>query len=140
MILTEGGDRAEACSSGRYVISRSDWSTLEISAGDTESLTSLRGNMQFCFSATEHNVKVVLLVKFDRERRKIILEQFQETVSHFRTAGEPLRCQKTTIGRDQTANAATYSVDGGPLAMGSLSGGLSIDTQDLHRYAERALD
>ncbi|KAK3940458.1 hypothetical protein QBC46DRAFT_125929 [Diplogelasinospora grovesii] len=76
-----GGDGGEGDSSGCPISQRpggQDWPTLVIEAGYSQSLEGLRADMQWWFSASNHQVKIVLLVKLDQSRGEIILEKWQE--------------------------------------------------------------
>lgn len=73
-----GGDRGEGDSTGgphpqRAAINA--WPTLVIEAGDSESLGELHNDMRWWFSASNHDVKIVLLAKFEHNRREIILQK-----------------------------------------------------------------
>lgn len=51
-----------------------------IEAGVSSTLAGLRMDMEWWFSASEHQVKMVLLAKLYRHARRIILEKWVETV------------------------------------------------------------
>ncbi|KAK3364256.1 hypothetical protein B0T25DRAFT_493051 [Lasiosphaeria hispida] len=55
------------------------WPTLVIEAGDSSSLQKLWQDMRWWFSASDHQVQIVLLAKLDRPGRRIILEKWVET-------------------------------------------------------------
>ncbi|KAH8909772.1 hypothetical protein BR93DRAFT_418618 [Coniochaeta sp. PMI_546] len=68
-----GGDGGEADSSGGPWPLRGlggSWPTLVIDAGDSESILALQDDMRWWFSASNHDVKIVLLAKFDRRHQK----------------------------------------------------------------------
>lgn len=72
-----GRDSGEGDSTGgpepeRY--NKGAWPILIIEAGDSESLGELYNDMRWWFSASDHQVKIVLLAKFDHTRPVIILE------------------------------------------------------------------
>ena len=76
-----GGDGGEGDSTGCPKPQRSrgkDWPTLVIEAGHSESLDDLRRDMRWWFSASDHQVKIVLLAKLEARRGEIILEKWQE--------------------------------------------------------------
>ena len=76
-----GGDGGEGDSSGCPIPQRprgKDWPTLVIAAGHSQSLEGLRRDMRWWFSASEHQVKIVLLAKLEGSRGEIILEKWQE--------------------------------------------------------------
>jgi hypothetical protein len=52
------------------------WPTLVIEAGHSETLGELRNDMRWWFSASDHQVKIVLLAKFNNNQ--IILEKWVE--------------------------------------------------------------
>lgn len=54
------------------------WPTLIIEAGYSQTLQGLRRVMRWWFSASDHAVKIVLLIKMDIARQEIILEKWQE--------------------------------------------------------------
>ena len=73
------GDGGEGDSTGTPTSQPiNSWPTLVIEAGDSESLEALREDMQWWFSASNHQVKIVLLAKLDRRGRRIILEKWVE--------------------------------------------------------------
>ncbi|KAK3353788.1 hypothetical protein B0T25DRAFT_416709, partial [Lasiosphaeria hispida] len=73
-----GGNRGEGDSSGspRPQPNGRSWPTLVIEAGDLPSLQKLREDMRWWFSASNHQVQIVLLAKLDRPGRRIILEKW----------------------------------------------------------------
>ncbi len=99
------------------------WPTLVVEAGDTKSLNQLREDMRWWFAASNHEVKIVILTKFDHNRRCIILERWeaQEQSSQkvmtrrraalLRQTGLAIRRQVVTITRDATT-PKSYNVSG----------------------------
>lgn len=78
------GDAGEPDSSGSPSPQRDEneaWPTLIMEAGDSPTLEDLRRDMRWWFSASDHQVKIVLLAKLDRPGRRIILEKWVETVA-----------------------------------------------------------
>ncbi|KAI0834759.1 hypothetical protein F5Y06DRAFT_300390 [Hypoxylon sp. FL0890] len=78
-----GGDAGEGDSTGGPEDQRGDegdWPTLVIEAGDSETLEELRNDMRWWFNASNHQVKIVLLAKFDdhQDPNQIILEKWVE--------------------------------------------------------------
>lgn len=76
-----GGDAAESDASGgpRQELPGVDtWPTLVIEAGFSQSLEALRNRMHWWFSASQHQVKIVLLVKTDGYRQPILFEKYTE--------------------------------------------------------------
>ncbi|KAH8910104.1 hypothetical protein BR93DRAFT_459774 [Coniochaeta sp. PMI_546] len=76
-----GGDGGEGDSAGGPVTARSHkgaWPTLVIEAGVSESLGALQADMRWWFSASDHQVKIVVLVKFNHLRQEIRIERWEE--------------------------------------------------------------
>ncbi|KAF3767004.1 hypothetical protein M406DRAFT_274460 [Cryphonectria parasitica EP155] len=99
--------------------------TLVIEAGYSESLQRLRNDMQWWFSASNHGVKIVLLVKFDPRRQEILLEKWEEEprgqrpgAATTRSMGSlaPVKRQTVTITKDPTS-PDTYNVARGALVL-----------------------
>ena len=103
------------------------WPTLVIEAGYSQTLVGLRRDMRWWFSASNHQVKIVLLAKLDSNHGQIIIEKWQEVPSGPRqgatttraaarlaTTLEPRRSQLITISRG--SNTA-HSVSRGPLRL-----------------------
>ncbi len=96
---------------------RRNWPTLVIEAGDTESLGRLRIDMHWWFNASQHQVKIVLLLKLDRHRHKIILEKWEERPILARPGAmttraaaqlEPTLQQGIHIDRNEATNPISY--------------------------------
>ncbi len=89
-----------------------------IEAGDSESLAGLRHDMRWWFSTSDHQVRIVLLAKFERTRCAIILEKWEEESSIARpghaAALQPVLRQAITITQD----AISYNVARGALVLG----------------------
>ena len=104
------------------------WPTLVIEAGVSESLAELRHDMRWWFSISDHQVQIVLLAKFKRARRAIILEKWEEESSSItrpgamttRQAGalQPVLRQTITITQDATTYPISYNVTRGALVLG----------------------
>ncbi|RFU26471.1 hypothetical protein B7463_g9873, partial [Scytalidium lignicola] len=110
--------------------------TLVIEAGFTQSWNSLRIKARAWFASSRHQVKIVLLVKLDRNQRRITFEMWKEfppplppeTRRVTRSASDlQPRCAHTIhITRDAGVNdvhqdrfnPASYNVIGGPLQLG----------------------
>lgn len=54
------------------------WPTLVIESGYSQSFNQLRQSMHWWFSASNHQVKIVVLAKLNPETQQIILEKWQE--------------------------------------------------------------
>ncbi|ETS06974.1 hypothetical protein M419DRAFT_106356, partial [Trichoderma reesei RUT C-30] len=109
------GDGGEGDSSGGPVSVRHGphaWPTLVIEAGDSEPLHALRDDMRWWFSASDHQVKITLLAKFDHRLRQIIIERWEEEEAATRPgatttrraamsgASQPVLKQSITITQD----------------------------------------
>ena len=57
------------------------WPTLVVLAGDPKPLIELHNDVLWWFSASEHAVKIIVLAKFERAHRAIILEKWEEEES-----------------------------------------------------------
>src|SRR5205807_9959366 len=60
--------------------SENSWPTIVLESGYSQTLQSLRSKMRWWFSASDHEVKIVLLVKFFHNRTPphILLEKWTE--------------------------------------------------------------
>ena len=109
-------------------------------AGVSEPLGELRNDMRWWFSASDHQVQIVLLAKFDRSRRALNLEKWEEEAG-----GQPVLRQNITITQDTTTDPVSYNVTGGALVLGSRllflrdpgPGEGDCDLSDLQFYAHR---
>jgi hypothetical protein len=127
-----GGDGGEGDSTGGPKPARQgpgNWPTLVIEAGDSETLNQLHADMRWWFSASNHDVQIVLLAKFDHRRSQIILEKWEEEWSQYSgpttrsrsvmmpQAGRlvPIRRQYITISRSADLS---YHVTRGALVLG----------------------
>ncbi|KAK0714980.1 hypothetical protein B0H67DRAFT_600743 [Lasiosphaeris hirsuta] len=98
-----GGDGGEGDSTGGpwpECAGAGKWPTLVIEAGDSEKLDGLHNDMRWWFRASNHNVKIVILAKFDHH----VLE--------------PVKRQSITITRDETTSPVSYNVTRGALVLG----------------------
>lgn len=124
-----GGDGGEGDSSGgpRPVRSpKGSWPTLVIEAGDSESLSALRDDMKWWFLASDHDVKIVLLTKFDHRNQRIIIERWEEksqnrqgaTDTRRVTSGNTLQpVLQQTIGITRDAATDSYHITSGVLVL-----------------------
>lgn len=119
------GDGGEGDSTGGPKPARiRGWPTLVIEAGYSQTLPDLRRAMQWWFSVSDHEVKIVLLAKFNREIRSITLEKWVEVVgiragaTNTRAAAQPqpVRSQTITITRS-TENTVSYAITSGDLRL-----------------------
>jgi hypothetical protein len=89
-----GGDGGEGDSTGGPEDQRGnkgDWPTIVVEAGDSETLEELRNDMRWWFSASDHQVKIVLLTKFDHNQNQIILEKWVEIQAQTRLGATTTR-------------------------------------------------
>jgi len=137
-----------------------DWPTLVVEAGYSESLNQLRNDMRWLFSESNHDVKVVILAKFDHRQHSILLERWEEqewppqrVITRSRAAVQqqdrfaPILRQVITITRNTTTNPASYNVSRGALVLGFKllflrdagpeEGDFVISVEELQEYAER---
>ncbi|EPE03013.1 dead deah box dna helicase [Ophiostoma piceae UAMH 11346] len=119
---------------------RGDWPTLVVESGYTQTMPSLYAKMRWCFSTSDHQVKVVILAKIVRSEVRIHIEMWQEvvlrpgaTATRWATGaglGAPQpRCMQTVdvcwaglVPFPQASQAArmdpgSFSVAGGPLTI-----------------------
>ncbi|KAK0656020.1 hypothetical protein B0T16DRAFT_319382 [Cercophora newfieldiana] len=131
-----GGNGGEGDSTGGPWPEREgagNWPTLVIESGHSETLTELHKDMQWWFQASNHEVKIVILAKFDDQQHHILLEKWEEAISspqgaimRSRAAAmsqqngvlNPVIRQSITITRDETTNPVSYNVTRGPLVLG----------------------
>jgi len=116
------------------------WPILIIEAGVSESLSQLYLDMQRWFDISNHEVKLVLLAKFDGT--KILLEKWEEEMQQL---GPVLR-QSITITQNTTTNPISYHITSGTLVLsfrllflrdpGPGEGDFVISVQELEEYAE----
>ncbi|KAJ4169490.1 hypothetical protein NW754_016519 [Fusarium falciforme] len=76
---------------------------------------SLRSDMKWWFSASDHQVNIVLLVKFDPSSEDIIIERWQAAQGDTASL-EPSRSQVITISRGLNTETVD-NVSGGPLRL-----------------------
>lgn len=131
-----GGDGGEADSSGGPSPLRSgpdDWPTLVIEAGDSQTLEELHRDMNWWFSASDHQVKIVLLAKLERSQRKITIEKWTEVPAPARQGATTTRAAAAAAAmgtpmlrprKDQTitiiqvpGSPPSYNVDSRPLVL-----------------------
>lgn len=124
------GDGGEGDSTGGPVpecASKDGWPTLVIEAGVSEPLNELHNDMKWWFSASDHQVKIVILAKFDRSSQTIILEKWEEepcvapragaTTTRYAASMREVLRQRITMTQDQTTNPVSYNVTSGSLVL-----------------------
>ncbi|KAK0707641.1 hypothetical protein B0H67DRAFT_602929 [Lasiosphaeris hirsuta] len=103
---------------------KSAWPIPIIEVGVSQTLAQLRIGMRWWFSISNHEVKIVLLVKFDGTT--ILLEKWEEeipvhpgatTMRHSLQHQEPMLQQTITITRDTTTDPISYHVTSGALVL-----------------------
>ncbi|KAK3358426.1 hypothetical protein B0T24DRAFT_660761 [Lasiosphaeria ovina] len=148
-----GGPRPERVGAGK-------WPTLVIESGYSETLPELHKDMRWWFQASNHQVKIVILAKFDDQQHHILLEKWEEEISSPQGAITRSRAatrsqngvlnlvkrQSITITRDETTNPVSYNVTRGALVLGfrllflrdpgPQEGDFVLSIQDLQLYAE----
>lgn len=158
-----GGDGGESDSAGGPRPARGGhgaWPTLVIEAGYSESLQQLRRDMRWWFDASNHQVKIVILAKFNHREREIQLEKWEEELPAIRPGATSTRSvmaavaartpapalqQIITITRNATS-PPSYNVTRGALVLsfrllfqrdpGPGEGDIVFNIPDLQDYAE----
>ncbi|KAK0731507.1 hypothetical protein B0H67DRAFT_75807 [Lasiosphaeris hirsuta] len=129
------------------------WPTLVIEAGFSQSLGKLHIVMQRWFSMSNHEVKIVLLTKFNGAI--ILLEKWEEeiqvrpgatTTRHSLQHPASVLRQSITITRNSTTNPTSYNVTSGALVLsfqilflrdpGPGEGDFIFSVRELEEYAE----
>ncbi|XXH00950.1 Ceramide glucosyltransferase [Hypoxylon texense] len=146
----QGGGGVEADSS-------SGPETQLIRAGVSESLTQLRADMRWWFAVSNHDVKIVILTKFDQQQSKVIIEKWEAqelaaarlgAITTRRAATlQPILLQTIEITRNTTTDPVSYDATGGALELefsplflrnpGPLEGDVVVSVQALQEYARR---
>ncbi|KAI5865618.1 hypothetical protein GGS23DRAFT_560041 [Durotheca rogersii] len=131
------GDAGEGDSTGVPIIraraGSQPWPTLVIESGFSQSLASLRTKMRWWFSASGHEVKIVVLINLCRAQRKMVVEKWVErpvplrpepaTTLDTSAALEPtVLCDQIVTVEPRPANTthqapASYVVTRGPLRL-----------------------
>ena len=101
------------------------WPMLVTDAGVSRPYTRLVEDMEWCFSASERQVKIVLLVKFDYSQHTIHLERRGEayasrtgaTMTQSASGLQPVSQQPITITKNTTANLTSCQVTGSALVL-----------------------
>lgn len=138
------GDAGEGDSSGGPIparLSKGAWPTFVIEAGESEPLSELRMDMRWWFATSAHQVKIVLLAKFDSSNQCIIIERWEEDIAS--GVFQPALRQRITITRDLATDS--YHVDESALVLsfqllflrdpGPTEGNIVISVADLQAYA-----
>ncbi|KAH0533045.1 hypothetical protein TsFJ059_001662 [Trichoderma semiorbis] len=143
--------------------SEDDWPTLVVEVGFSQTLASLRIKAYWWFSASNYEVKIVLLVKLNGPKESILIEQWTAhqpdrhgaTMTRAAATLRPRCIQSITITRDPTIHDAhpdrlsnsRYVVQGGPLRLaftglflrqptpGSMEGDMIINDETLREIA-----
>jgi len=117
--------------------------------------------MQWWFQTSNHEVKIVILAKFDNQQHHILLEKWEEEISSPQGAITRSRAatilqqngvnlvkrQSITITRDETTNPVSYNVTRGALVLGfrllflrdpgPQEGDIVLSIQSLQLYAKK---
>lgn len=122
-----GGDGGEGDSTGGPIPARgfkAAWPTFVIVAGMSETMSALRMDMRWWFVTSHHDVKIVLLVKFDSIQQSMILKRWEEegrvltrpgaTTTRSAAEVEPVLRQRISITKD-AAEQGRYNVASGDL-------------------------
>lgn len=105
------------------------WASLVIGCGVSQSLNSLHAAMHWWFTASDHEVKIMLVVKLDRQTETMIVEQFVENPDSQQL--ETVLKQTITIMLVPNSIPARHSVTTG----GADVGALVLDFNLLYRRA-----
>lgn len=123
------GDGGEGDSCGGPMETRGGygkWPTLVIEAGYSETMSDLRKDMRWWFSASEHKVKIILLAKFEQQNNRILIEHYQEEEEQTRSGATytrssprliPVLQKQISITQNTTSNPPTYNVTRGALTL-----------------------
>ena len=121
------GGRGEGDSSGLPEIRRGGWPTLVIGACCSETDNHLRRKMEWWFEASNHDVKIVLLLQLKRNPDTITIQRWEEEPSILNRPGATttrhaahlrrIQRQQIVITRDNTTNPASYQVARGNLIL-----------------------
>jgi hypothetical protein len=112
------GDKAEGDSSGGPTFQRAephDWPTLVIESGFSQSLQALRNQMRWWFSASDHQVKIVIIAKLFASERRIIIEKYQEVQAAQRTGATSTRAARRLEPRLDQSIYITQAPSGDPM-------------------------
>ncbi|KAH6627856.1 hypothetical protein F5144DRAFT_286712 [Chaetomium tenue] len=130
------------------------WPTLVVEAGESYPLAELRDQMRWWFSASDHQVKIILLAKFEHTRRAITLEKWEEEPHSTRpgamttrgsSALQPVLRQTISMTENTTTDPVSYNVTGALVLGFSLlflrsagpgEGDFILSVQELEKYAE----
>ncbi len=104
-----------------------DWPALVVEASVSQSLALLREDVRWWFSASDHGVKIVLLLKFSQSQDQLVIEKWEEDevpyppgpITRSRARQYDIRLvrrQEIIISRDGT-DPVSYKVDGGALVL-----------------------
>ncbi|KAK4141890.1 uncharacterized protein C8A04DRAFT_38796 [Dichotomopilus funicola] len=152
------GSGSEPDKAGKPIPERPEdgWPTLVIEAGYSQSMASLRATMEWWFRASNHEVKIVLLIKVNQIQQSLVIERWEEVHPTARLGAtttrsvSPLRpdCrQEITITKDTSSNPATYQVNSTDLVLpfrllflrepGPQEGDIVVTTAELQRCAAK---
>lgn len=125
-----GRDKGEGDSSGGPKVNgrgTADWPTLVIEGGYSPSINMLRAKMRWWFATSDHDVKIVVLAKFDQRLQKLTLEKWEEevvsrqgatTTRSMTSSGlQPVQQQTITVTENPNTDPISYNVARGALVL-----------------------
>ncbi|KAK4208295.1 hypothetical protein QBC37DRAFT_444015 [Rhypophila decipiens] len=130
-----GGSSGEGDSSGGPKPQRlNGWPTLIVEAGYSQTMNKLHNDMRCWFSASNHDVKIILLVKMYLPTKEIHIERWQEVIRQ--PQGPITRSRSALLAQTvpQLVPALQQRIiirrnDGPPVTYSVLSGALVLDYQ-----------
>jgi hypothetical protein len=119
-------------------------------AEHSEPREELYRDMRWWFRTSNHDVKIVVLATFDRQKEHILIEKWEGDALHSQGAAdgvlEPVKRQSITITRDETTDPVSY-VSSDALVLehrllflrdpGPQEGDFVFGNEELRRYAKR---
>lgn len=110
-----GGSSAEGDSCGGPLPDRGSpgsFPTLMVEASCSTSIEYLRMKAQWWFDTSNHNIKIVLLAKLDRNRRTIVLERWEESATICGASGWEASCHQAITITESSTNPPIYQATG----------------------------
>jgi hypothetical protein len=106
-----GGGEGDSTGSPRNLLGPNCWPTLVIEGGYSQTLAALHHKMRWWFSASNHAVQIVILIKLDMALGTITIQRYQEepartrqgaTNTRYTTTLQPFLMQEIRITRTAT--------------------------------------
>lgn len=103
-----------------------EWPTIVLEIGRSQTIQSLRMDMQLWFHESQHAVKIVLLAKLNRGDHSILIEKYTEELAPIPRPGPTTRStprvltptlRQTLWIREIAASPPDYKVSGAPLIL-----------------------